>query len=50
MMAEPQRAVIKAVPVQGKGDAARAAYPHSGLSEARRKLIEHWSQFAMGTV
>ena len=39
------RAVIKAVLAHGKGDAVTAAYLRSGLFEARRKLMEHWSRF-----
>jgi integrase len=42
------RAVIKAVLAHGKGDAVTAAYLRSGLFEARRKLMEHWSRFATG--
>jgi len=40
------RAVIKAVPAHGKGDAVTAAYLRSELFEARRKMMEHWSRFA----
>jgi integrase len=44
------RAVIKAVLAHGKGDAVTAAYLRSGLFEARRKLMEHWSRFAMSAM
>jgi integrase len=43
------RAVIKAVLAHGKGDAVTAAYLRSDLFKARRKLMETWSAYAMGT-
>ena len=40
--------VIKAVLAHGKGDAVTAAYLRSDLFNARRKLMDAWSAFAMG--
>ena len=40
-------AVIKAVLAHGKGDAVTAAYLRSGLFEARRKLMGHWSRYTI---
>jgi hypothetical protein len=40
--------VIKFVLAHGKGDAVTMVYLRSDLCEARRKLMEAWSAFAMG--
>jgi integrase len=40
--------VIKSVLAHGKGDAVTAAYLRSNHFEARRKLMQAWSAFAMG--
>jgi len=42
--------VIKSVLAHGKGDAVTTAYLRSDLFKARRKLMEAWSAFAMGSV
>ena len=42
------RSVIKAMLAHGKGDAVTAAYLRSDLFDARRELMEAWSQFATG--
>ena len=41
-------ALFKAVLAHGKGDAVTAAYLRSDLFNARRKLMDAWSAFAMG--
>ena len=42
------QAVIKSALSHGKGDAVTAAYLRSTHFEARRKLMQHWSEFAAG--
>jgi integrase len=42
------QAIIKSALSHGKGDAVTAAYLRSTHFEARRKLMQHWSEFAAG--
>jgi integrase len=42
------QAVITAALAHGKGNKTTAAYLRSDHFEARRKLVQHWSEFVMG--